>query len=145
MNSKRFTPCISVLMTVLISCGARLSTQEITVGGHTLSVEIADTQELRRRGLMNRRSLPDNTGMLFVFESESKPSFWMKNTTIPLSISFIAANGLIRQIERLEPLSLESVVSRRTVLYALEVNRGWFEERNITPGDMVLFQESPRR
>ncbi len=143
--SGRFSPCVYILMAVLISCGTPLSTQEIIVGGHTLSVDIADTQELRSKGLMNRRSLPDNKGMLFVFESESKPSFWMKDTTIPLSIAFIAANGMIRQIDRLEPLSLESVVSRRTVLYALEVNRGWFEERNITPGDMVQFQESLRR
>ncbi|RLW69130.1 MAG: hypothetical protein B6D68_02525 [spirochete symbiont of Stewartia floridana] len=108
------------------------------VAGHTLQVEIADTQELRAAGLMNRRSLAENHGMLFVFESETRPSFWMKNTSIPLSLAFISSDGTIRQIEHLSPHSLMSVVSKRYVRYALEVNHGWFEKRAIIPGDRVI-------
>jgi uncharacterized membrane protein (UPF0127 family) len=61
----------------------------------------------------------------------------MKNTETPLSIAFIAADGSIRQIEDMEPRSLASVPSRRNVLYALEVNQGWFGRNGIIPGDKV--------
>ena len=115
-----------------------LPTVVLNVAGYELTAEIADTQGTRNEGLMNRRSLPENHGMLFVFEYENQVSFWMKNTEIPLSIAFIAADGTIRQIEYMEPRSRASVVSRRNVLYALEVNRGWFKERGIEAGDRVI-------
>jgi len=86
---------------------------------------------------MFRKSLGEDEGMIFVFDKESKVSFWMKNTEIPLSIAFIAADGTIRQIEDMEPRSLASVPSYRNVLYALEVNQGWYEENGVSPGDRV--------
>lgn len=110
----------------------------IDVAGHELTAEIADTQGTRNEGLMHRRSLPENHGMLFVFDYESQVSFWMKDTEIPLSIAFIAADGTIRQIEDMKPESMASVVSRRNVLYALEVNQGWFRDRGIEAGDKVV-------
>ena len=107
------------------------------VAGHLVEVEIADTPEERASGLMNRKTLKEDQGMLFVFDREERVSFWMKNTSIPLSIAFISADGTIRQIEDMESYSLESIPSRRSVLYALEMNRGWFEERGIAEGDRV--------
>ncbi|OQX29159.1 MAG: hypothetical protein B0D92_05115 [Spirochaeta sp. LUC14_002_19_P3] len=133
MNFKALPFCLLCLG--LFCCGTRAELTEIIVDGHALQVEVADTPETRSTGLMNRRSLPENQGMLFVFESETRPSFWMKNTSIPLSLAFIAADGTIRQIEELEPYSLASVESWRNVLYALEVNSGWFSERGIEVGD----------
>ncbi|MCG8451764.1 MAG: DUF192 domain-containing protein [Spirochaetales bacterium] len=118
----------------LFSCTQGLETKEILVGKIPLIVEVADDPDEREQGLMNRRHLKDNHGMLFVFESERQVSFWMKNTSLELSIAFVAADGTIRQMEDLEPHSLASVPSRRRVLYALEVNRGWFAEHGIEEG-----------
>ena len=123
------------------ACSSDARSASIEAAGHRLEVEIADTQELRSRGLMNRRHLDENAGMLFVFERETRPSFWMKNTSIPLSIAFIASDGTIRQIEDLQPHSLDTVESMRTVRFALEVNRGWFAARNVRPGDRVVIPQ----
>ena len=140
-------PCsiLAALVTVSLwpqtACSSDARSVNIEAGGHILEVEIADTQELRAKGLMNRRHLDENAGMLFVFEKETRPSFWMKNTSIPLSIAFIASDGTIRQIEDLQPHSLDTVESMRTVSFALEVNRGWFAARNLHPGDRVTIPE----
>jgi len=136
-----FRPTLAaVLLSMLFISGCSGDSLEKTVldvAGVQLKVEIADTPEERNQGLMFRKSLGDDEGMIFVFEKESKVSFWMKNTEIPLSIAFIAADGAIRQIEDMEPRSLASVPSYRNVLYALEVNQGWFEENGVSPGGMV--------
>jgi len=127
-----------LLLFILFSCNAsNLNQTVLDVAGISLTVEIADTSEARNQGLMNRKSLGSDDGMIFIFDEEHKVSFWMKNTEIPLSIAFIAADGTIRQIEDMEPRSLASVPSYRNVLYALEVNKGWFERNRISVGDRV--------
>lgn len=88
---------------------------------------------------MGRENLDENRGMLFVYERDAKKSFWMKNTTIPLSIAYIAADGTIREIYDMEPLSTRTVDSRYSVRYALEVNQGAFERHGIKAGDKVEF------
>lgn len=111
----------------------------IRIGEHVAVVELAVTPEQRRRGLMHRRALLPNHGMLFVFEREEHLSFWMKDTPLPLSIAFIDAQGRIFQIEDMEPFSEEVHTSRARALYALEMERGWFRERVIEPGAAVEF------
>jgi len=129
---------LPMLLLVISSCRAgALPKEEIYISGHKLEVEIADEQEERLRGLMFRRRLPRNQGMLFVFEEESKVSFWMKDTVLPLSIAFIASDGTIREIRDMIPLSLNSIQSSRNVRYALEVNQGWFAEHGVVAGDVV--------
>ncbi len=121
-----------------MGCGAAtLNETVMDVAGNKLKVEIADTPEKRQQGLMNRKTMGEDEGMIFVFENESKVSFWMKDTQLPLSIAFISADGIIRQIEDMEPESLAAVPSYRNVLYALEVNQGWFEGKGVAPGDRV--------
>jgi uncharacterized membrane protein (UPF0127 family) len=135
MNSRTV---LLLLAAVFSGCSAGTAARyEMRVAGHLVDVEIADTPEERASGLMNRKTLKEDQGMLFVFDREERVSFWMKNTSIPLSIAFISADGTIRQIEDMESFSLESIPSRRSVLYALEVNRGWFDERGIAVGDRV--------
>ncbi|OGF47502.1 MAG: hypothetical protein A2452_02795 [Candidatus Firestonebacteria bacterium RIFOXYC2_FULL_39_67] len=102
-----------------------------------LFVEVADTEEKRIAGLMFREKLEGNSGMLFVFEKSAKTSFWMFNTTIPLSIAFIDEKGIILNIEDMKPKDLTPVSSKYKVLYALEVNKGWFEANDIKIGDVV--------
>jgi hypothetical protein len=103
-------------------------------------VELATTSEERSRGLMFRESLPENQGMLFVFPNERQVSFWMKNTYVPLSIAYIDAEGRIVNIADMQPQDTTSHPSAAAVRYALEVNQGWFAERDIAAGDRCVFQ-----
>lgn len=114
-----------------------LKTAEIRVGPATITVELARTELERERGLMFRKTLADGTGMLFIFDSDQRLSFWMKNTSLPLSLAYISSDGLIRQFVDLEPQSLEALQSERSVRYALEVPRGWFERAGVKVGDRV--------
>lgn len=124
----------------LLSC-ADDSTLEIDVGGNTFTVEIAATPDDRQRGLMYRDTLGEDQGMLFVFPREEMRSFWMKNTSIPLSIAYIDAGGVIREIYDMEPYSLAPVPSRFPAMYALEVRQGRFTELGIEPGDRVTIPD----
>jgi uncharacterized protein len=100
-----------------------------------VSVETAVSSAEKEKGLMNRKSLPSDTGMLFVFEYENYQDFWMKNTYIPLSIAYIDTNGIIREIYDMKPLDTSiTYPSKYPARYALEVNLGWFSRNNIRPG-----------
>ena len=100
-----------------------------------LKVEIADSFKSRGKGLMFRKSLDENKGMLFVFESERKLSFWMKNTFIPLSIAYVNHKGVINEIYNMKPLDISiAYPSIYPAIFALEVNRGWFKKNKITIG-----------
>ena len=105
--------------------------------------EIADTEESRTYGFMNRKKIPDGTGMLFVFDYDQVLSFWMKNTPTALSIAYITSDGYIKDIFDMKPFSLSSVVSTGYVRYALEVPKGWFDKVGIKKGDkgIVLGEE----
>ena len=102
-------------------------------------VEVADDLAEQARGLMNRTTLGENRGMLFVYPQERELSFWMKNTLIPLSIAFIDSESRIKDIQDMKPLDDEppSYVSADPAQYALEVNRGFFEERGVKVGDRI--------
>ncbi len=106
-----------------------------------LTVELARTAGERNRGLMGREELPDNRGMLYVFPQDTETAFWMKDTLIPLSIAFIAADGTILDVQEMEPLSEEKHRPPAPYRYALEVNQGWFEERGFGTGDRVEIPE----
>ena len=114
---------------------------ELIIDGNRLTVEIARTPEQRRKGLMHRKSLDPEKGMLFVSERDDKLSFWMKDTYIPLSLAYIAKDGTIKEIRHMRPLSEKSIVSEHSVRFALEVNHGYFEEKGIDVGDTVQFPE----
>jgi uncharacterized membrane protein (UPF0127 family) len=81
--------------------------------------------------------MPDDHGMLFVFPEEQVLSFWMRNTTLPLSIAYANAEGVIVRIADLEPLDERSVTSMGPARYALEMNRGWFRAHEIGVGDRI--------
>lgn len=114
-------------------------TTKIRIGGVEVSAEIADNPQLREKGLMERDSLPENGGMLFVYGTAEVRSFWMRNTRIPLDIAFIDANGVITNIEQMEPQSDQNYYSRGPMMYALEMNQGWFEAHGVGPGDRLEF------
>ena len=103
----------------------------------TLKAEIADTPASQTWGLMGRKHLGKDSGMLFVFPRNRRLSFWMANTYIPLDIAFIGDDGRVRQIEKMAPLSTRSIPSREECRYALEVNEGWFSKNGIQVGAQV--------
>ncbi len=110
-------------------------------GAHDFNVEIADDDRERARGLMFRRSMPNDQGMLFDFLDEERVSFWMRNTYIPLDMLFIKADGTIDSIaERTTPLSENSIPSKGPVRYVLEINGGLSHTLGIAPGDKASGQ-----
>lgn len=118
-----------------VSPGAK---RQIIVGGLPVEVEIADTPEKRDLGLMFRRSLMEDQGMLFDFHDEDHRGFWMKNTPLPLSIAFISGDGKIVSIKDMVPNSLETVRSDFPCRYALEMNSGWFKRNGLSAGSQCL-------
>lgn len=110
----------------------------ISIKQYKLTVEVADTNIKRTLGLMYRKELAEDEGILFVFKKPANVSFWMKNTFIPLSIAFIDEKGVIVEITDLKPNDLTNKTSRKKVLFALEVNQGWFKKRGIKTGDKIM-------
>ena len=105
-----------------------------------LNVEVAATEQARQKGLMYRMSLPENDGMLFIFEKDKRLSFWMKNTYIPLDIAYLSKNGIINEIQSMMPLDVSlTYPSKKPAKYALEVNSGWFKRNGIRPGMKLDF------
>ena len=115
--------------------------KKILVGKTPLWVEVAETLEKQERGLMFRRSMPENEGMLFVYKEPIEMSFWMRNTFIPLDIAFIGADGVILNIHQARPLD-ESVLYRSagSAKYVIETNQGWFARHGLGPGDKVTLR-----
>ena len=114
-----------------------LPTVELKAGIYRIQAELADTPKAREVGLMNRTSMPTNSGMLFVFEQKAGHCFWMNNTKIPLSIAFIADDGKIVNIEEMQAETTNNHCPKTAVRYALEMNKQWFSERVIVPGTAV--------
>ncbi len=112
-----------------------LATVELRSGSVVLTVELAISPTEQETGLMHRTELPDGSGMLFVYPDDRRLAFWMKNTLIPLSIAYLDAHGVIREIYDMQPQSLAPVESERSVRYALETPKGWFERVGLKPGD----------
>lgn len=113
---------------VVVLTRADGATREVTV-------EIAATDARRERGLMERTTMPETHGMLFVFPTDITTPFWMKDTPLPLSIAFIAADGRIVDIQDMQPRSTDLHSSARPYRYALEVNQGFFARAGIKVGD----------
>lgn len=115
-----------------------LPTRALTAGVHLITAEVAADQSSREAGLMYRRGLEPNHGMLFVFDSPSKACMWMRNTLLPLSVAFMAADGRILNIEEMAPQTDQIHCAKADAVYALEMSKGWFAERGLKPGQTVI-------
>ena len=107
---------------------------ELGAGMHLIHAEVARTDEQRAIGLMARKEMAQNAGMIFVFEQPAQQCFWMRNTLIPLSAAFVADDGTIVNIVEMQPLSDTSHCSVKPVRYVLEMNKGWFDKRGLKAG-----------
>ena len=111
-----------------------LPVTQLSAGMHLIRAEVAADVGSRSQGLMHRKSLAPNAGMLFVFDEAAPHCMWMKNTYIPLSVAFIDAQGVIINIADMTPHSEQSHCAARPAVYALEMAQGWFAQRGIKPG-----------
>ncbi len=110
----------------------------LTAGIHRIETQLAQTPEQRAMGLMFRREMPQNEGMLFVFEQAAVQCFWMKNTLLPLTAAFVADDGSIVNLADMKPRSLDSHCSEKPVRFVLEMNQGWFARKGIKPGQRLV-------
>ena len=107
-----------------------------------IAIEIADNDETRTRGLMQRESLPERSGMLFIFDDEAPRSFWMANTPLSLDILFVASDSTIVTVRKYtRPMSPQSVTSTAPAQYVVEVPAGFSDMHGIVEGDRVEFGE----
>jgi uncharacterized protein len=131
-----------VLIAVLVGWAQAHADETVHVdtdtGRHVFSVELADTPQLRARGLMYRESMARDHGMLFDFERDQEVAMWMQNTYIPLDMIFILSDGTVHRIARdTTPFSTETIASQGAVRAVLEVNAGVAREIGLQPGDIV--------
>lgn len=113
---------------------------EISVNDKKLIAEVAKTRQELNTGLMNRSSLGENEGMLFVFNRPTTVRFWMKNTSIPLDIAYLNSEKVILEIYNLVPYSENNIESRSNqIVYALEVNKDWFSKNGFKIGEKIKF------
>jgi len=133
---KKIFILVALISPILFGCMKEAEERHVVeFGTSSLRVEIADTPEALKKGLMFRESLDEDSGMLFVFERPSRYTFWMKDTSIPLSIAFLNREGKITRMYDMEPLNeTKTYPSPRRTLYAIEVNQGWFDKNGITVG-----------
>lgn len=138
---------MKLLFTLLFSCVSLFSSfaqaqqaqptlpiKPINAGMHVIQAEIASNETQREQGLMFRKTMPDNHGMLFIFDQPAGICMWMKNTLIPLSVAFMDATGKIINIEDMKPQTLDSHCAYGAAKYALEMNLNWFKQKHIEPG-----------
>lgn len=114
--------------------GATFGWAKLSAGMHLIKAEVAASDAQRQQGLMFREKMEGNNGMVFMFDQPNTQCMWMKNTLLPLSVAFIDEQGKIVNIEDMQPQTLESHCSKKPVKYALEMNLGWFKQKNIKPG-----------
>lgn len=120
--------------------------RKLKIGHHTLSVEVADTDERRAYGLMFRPHLDKDAGMLFIFDDEAQRSFWMQNTLIPLSIGYFGRDKILTEVVDMQPAVMgaarpKTYPSRKKAMFALEMNMGWYERNKIRPGVSFRFAD----
>jgi uncharacterized protein len=106
----------------------------LNAGIHVIKAEVAANDAEREQGLMFRNKLGPNEGMVFLFEGPAQVCMWMKNTLIPLSVAFVDGDGKIINIEDMQPQTTNSHCTKKPARYALEMNQGWFRQRNLKPG-----------
>jgi len=106
----------------------------LSAGMYLIDAQVARTPDQREIGLMFREQMPQQEGMLFVFEQPSEQCFWMRNTLLPLTAAFIADDGTVVNLADMKPKTLDSHCSARPVRFVLEMNQGWFARKGIKPG-----------
>ena len=137
---KFLRPISFILLLGFARLGAAQSSMPLTelrAGMYRIEAEVAATPDHRMIGLMKRRSMPANHGMLFIFTEPQRHCMWMKNTLLPLSVAFLDDEGRILNIEDMQPQTEDNHCAARPARYALEMNLGWFRQKALGPGTKI--------
>jgi uncharacterized membrane protein (UPF0127 family) len=137
LRAARFLAVAAISLAAAAHAETAFKTTHIKVAGHELKVEVVQTEEQREQGLMFRKQLGRNDGMLFIFDEPAYHAMWMKNTLIPLSVAFLDKDGEILNILDMEPQTLDSHMAAGPASYAIETNKGWFAANKVKAGDKV--------
>ncbi len=128
-----------------LSASAEMPRMELSVGFHRIEAEVAANQENRALGLMHRKSMGSNQGMLFVFPVAARHCMWMRNTLIPLAVAFLDDEGRIINVEEMKPQTENNHCAAAPARFALEMNKGWFAAKGIQNGMRIGgVEKSPR-
>jgi len=134
MNKTLVGMLVGVAMSATALAQNAMPLMELSAGFHRIEAEVAANDPDRQLGLMNRKAMAVQHGMLFVFPQDNTHCMWMRNTLLPLSVAFLDDEGKIINIEDMKPQTEDNHCARRPARYALEMNLGWFTQRGIKPG-----------
>jgi uncharacterized membrane protein (UPF0127 family) len=144
MLEKLLAGVAGLMMCAAVSAQGAMPVIELTAGMYRVEAEVAANQQNRMVGLMNRRSMEQHHGMLFVFPERNTHCMWMRNTLLPLSVAFLDEEGVIINIEDMQPQTEDNHCARVPARYALEMNLGWFAQRGLKPGARLKgFDKAP--
>lgn len=131
----------AALLAALVALPAAAQTPmpvtELTVGMFRVEAEVAANDEHRMRGLMQRKAMATNHGMLFVFTEPQRHCMWMKNTLLPLSVAFLDDEGRILNVEDMKPQTEDNHCAAKPARFALEMNLGWFRQKGLAAGTKI--------
>lgn len=145
MNKNVFAAFFGLLLSGVVMAQTAMPVVELTAGFHRIEAEVAATDQNRQTGLMQRKSMPAQRGMLFVFPQPNAYCMWMRNTLIPLSVAFLDAEGKIINIEDMQPQTEDNHCAKKMASYALEMNLGWFAQRGLKAGTRLNgIEKAPR-
>lgn len=145
MNKNVFAAFFGLLLSGAALAQTAMPVVELTAGFHRIEAEVAATDQNRQTGLMQRKSMPAQRGMLFVFPQPNAYCMWMRNTLIPLSVAFLDAEGKIINIEDMQPQTEDNHCAKKMASYALEMNLGWFTLRGLKAGTRLNgIEKAPR-
>lgn len=126
--------CALILGSVALPAQAEMPRMELNAGFHRIEAEVAADQNNRMQGLMFRKNLAANQGMLFVFPQADRHCMWMRNTLLPLSVAFLDEEGRILNVEDMQAQTETSHCAAGPARFALEMNLGWFSSKGLKPG-----------
>ncbi len=135
MIVRRLLPLLLALC--VTAAAAQFPVVELSAGMHRIEAEFANDMNTRMRGLMHRREMSPQRGMLFAFPEDARHCMWMRNTLIPLSVAFLDEAGRILNVEDMVPQTEDSHCAAGPARFALEMNRGWFAQRGLGPGAKI--------
>lgn len=142
---RKYLLALSFALFTSLAGAQQLPLMELTAGFHRIEAEVAANNAARMQGLMNRKTMATQRGMLFVFDRNAQHCMWMKNTFLPLSVAFIDETGKILNIEDMQPHSEDNHCAAQPARYALEMNVGWFAQHGIKRGDRIGgIEKAPR-
>lgn len=144
LDLTRFGWFMIVTLSLFAKAAQAQGVLELSAGIHRIRAEVANTYDSRAQGLMHRKNLAANDGMLFVFPQSAQHCMWMRNTLIPLSVAFLDEQGRIINVEEMSPQTEDNHCASKPARFALEMNVGWFKNRGLGQGvSLIGIEKSP--